>query len=139
MPYLVAVDSQDESLVLGYCYAGEFRPNMYAYDHTAELSIFIHPDHQKRGAGSALIQALLEELRTKKSPKRDHEEVRHEPQKREIRNLLAIMSVDEEGWNGRDGLRDWYRRWGFKEKGRMEKVGWKLGRWVDVAIMQLKL
>lgn len=136
MPYYVAVD---ERLVLGYCYAGEFRGNMHAYDHTAELSIFMHPEHRQSGAGTVLMKALLEDLR-KRNPKREEmEKVQHEPVKGEARSLLAIMSVDAEGWKCGEGLRDWYVKWGFEEKGRMEKVGWKLGRWIDVAIMQLKL
>jgi L-amino acid N-acyltransferase YncA len=139
MPYFVAVDSLDEKLVLGYCYAGEFRGNMHAYDHTAELSIFINPEHQKRGCGTMLMEALLDGLR-KRNPRGQGDEERvREPVKGEIRNLLAIMSVDGEGWKGGEGLRDWYVRWGFEEKGRMEKVGWKLGRWIDVVILQLKL
>ena len=138
MPYLVAVSSETEHRVLGYCYAGEFRPHMHAYDHTAELSIFVRPDEQGRGVGSMLMKTLLEELRVKHSnPGKVEGRISYEPVKGEIRNLLAVMSVDEHGWG--DGLRDWYRSWGFEEKGRMEKVGWKLGRWVDVVIMQLKL
>jgi hypothetical protein len=47
--------------------------------------------------------------------------------------------VDEEGWKGGLGLRDWYVNWGFTEVGRMKGVGWKLGRWVDVVMLQLEL
>ncbi len=55
-PYLVAVDT-DETL-LGYAYAGAFRPRI-AYRFTVENSIYVAPGAQRRGVGKALLTALV--------------------------------------------------------------------------------
>jgi L-amino acid N-acyltransferase YncA len=39
------------------------------------------------------------------------------------------MAVDGQGRNDGLELRDYYVRWGFREVGRMERVGFKFERW----------
>jgi len=46
-----------------------------------------------------------------------------------IGEVLAIMAVEEEGEGKGLALRDYYKRWGFREVGTLEKVGFKFGRW----------
>jgi phosphinothricin acetyltransferase len=46
-----------------------------------------------------------------------------------IRELLAVMAVDDKGRDAGLGLRDYYVQWGFREVGRMERVGFKFERW----------
>lgn len=110
---------KSEDVVLGYTYISPYRPNLQAYTHTGELSLFTHPDHLYKGVGSALIKALLEACK-----------------KSRIKEVLAVMAVDVETRGGGLGLRDWYVGWGFREVGKMENVGWKFGRWVDVIFLQ---
>jgi phosphinothricin acetyltransferase len=38
------------------------------------------------------------------------------------------MAVDEDAPGQGLALRDWYRRWGFEEVGRLQGVGYKKGR-----------
>lgn len=97
---------------------------------------------ERRGVGSALIGGILRELteiNLKLGVGVGGGRGVGAPVEGESRNVLAIMSVDEEGWKGGLGLRDWYVNWGFEEVGRMKGVGWKLGRWVDVVTLQLEL
>ncbi|KAL1960664.1 hypothetical protein VTO42DRAFT_7243 [Malbranchea cinnamomea] len=56
-----------------------------------------------------------------------------------IRNLLAVMAVDTDGKGGGEGLRDWYVKRGFVERGRMKEVGFKNGRWIDTIYLQYNL
>src|SRR5690606_10878340 len=58
-PVLVAVDGQG---VLGYAPFGAGRPHS-GYRHTVELSVYVHPDQQGRGIGSALMTALIARAR----------------------------------------------------------------------------
>lgn len=52
----------EEGTVLGYAYAGPFRPRR-AYGRTAETSIYLDPACGGRGVGSTLYTALLDRLR----------------------------------------------------------------------------
>ncbi|KAH7357167.1 GNAT family N-acetyltransferase [Rhexocercosporidium sp. MPI-PUGE-AT-0058] len=116
LPFYVATDEEqeerEEEVVVGYTYISPFRPERLAYIHTGEVSLYVHPEHLYKGIGSALLKRVLEAT-----------------QRTRIREVLAFMAVDVESREGGLGLRDFYVRWGFKEAGRMERVGWKLGRW----------
>jgi phosphinothricin acetyltransferase len=46
-----------------------------------------------------------------------------------IRNVLAVMAVDTDGPDAGDALRRWYINRRFVERGRLEKIGFKKGRW----------
>ncbi|PVH79467.1 acyl-CoA N-acyltransferase [Cadophora sp. DSE1049] len=134
LPFLVAVlpttsqikagtqseTEQTGDVVVGYTYISPFRPSLQAYTHTGELCLFIHPEHLYQGIGSKLLKALLEACKQSR-----------------IKEVLAVMAVDVETRGGGLGLRDWYVGWGFREVGKMERVGWKFGRWVDVNFLQL--
>tara|TARA_R110002003_G_scaffold45_12_gene3561 strand:- start:19802 stop:20383 length:582 start_codon:yes stop_codon:yes gene_type:complete len=131
LPYIVAVDDQD--VVLGFCSAGTFRGGggRGGYRHTVELSLFCHPDHMKKGVGSALLQKVIAIL---KAPERFPEFIgtpREEHSK--VRAVLACMSVDETMWKKGLGLRDFYVKHGFEEVGHMRNVGHKFDRWYACA------
>lgn len=59
--YLVAEDS-DSGAIAGYAYNGSFRSRP-AYDWASEISIYLAPEHQGHGLGSALLDALEELMR----------------------------------------------------------------------------
>lgn len=46
-----------------------------------------------------------------------------------VRNVLAVMAVDTDGPDEGDKLRRWYIERGFVERGRLERIGFKRGRW----------
>jgi L-amino acid N-acyltransferase YncA len=98
--------------VLGISYITSWRPDRLAYQHTGEISLFVHHEHQGKGVGSALLRALLEATAGTK-----------------LKELLAVMAVDAEGKAAGLALRDYYIRWGFRDVGTMEKVGFKFKRW----------
>jgi len=112
-PFLVAeVDGE----VAGYAYAGPFRARS-AYRHTCENSVYIAPALQRRGAGHALMHVLIEECR-----------------RRGLKQMLAV--IGDSANHGSIGL---HTRLGFRPVGVFKDVGYKLGRWVDVVMMQLTL
>jgi L-amino acid N-acyltransferase YncA len=126
LPYLVAVN--DDGKVLGYSYASAFRGYMLGYAQTVEISVFCHPEHQRRGVGSQLLQALIERLR---DTTHLAWEVGHESSSsgQAVRKIIAIMSVDPTTPGDGQGLRDWYvNKHGFEEVGRLKGVGSKKGQ-----------
>ena len=98
--------------VIGICYVSPYRAERLAYDHTGEISLFVHHEYHSQGTGSALLGAVLEEAR-----------------KTRVKEILAVMAVDETGKGKGLALRDWYQRWRFREVGTLEKVGFKFDRW----------
>lgn len=112
-PWLV---SEDGGAVTGFAYAAQFRDRS-AYRYTAEDSIYIHPNHQGKGLGSALLEALIEASRAYG-----------------FREILAVI-----GDSANTGSIRVHRRFGFQDAGVIRNVGFKFGRWLDVVFMQLSL
>ncbi|KAL2848249.1 hypothetical protein BJX68DRAFT_103231 [Aspergillus pseudodeflectus] len=154
----------DSDLVLGYAYLAPFRGTMLSYASTVELTLYVRPGYQSQGVGSGLLDALLEAARglrhfgfevTESGSEETHipgsntpgEEKKPEdkvfavdPEDGEpgarIRSIIAIMAIDPEGPDHGDALRRWYVSRGFVERGRMKKVGFKRGFWVDTVYLQ---
>jgi L-amino acid N-acyltransferase YncA len=129
LPYLVAVDSSTSDIV-GYASASAFRGFMLGYGHTVEMSIFVHPEKKNHGIGGALIQTLIQQLReTRHISHEDNHE--NEPVEFPVKNVLAVMAIDDQEAGGGLALRDWYvKKWGFEEVGHLKRVGFKDGRWL---------
>ncbi|MDP3410056.1 GNAT family N-acetyltransferase [Bosea sp. (in: a-proteobacteria)] len=114
-PYLVA---QRDDLLLGYAYASAYRPRP-AYRSTVENSIYIAPDAQGAGIGSALLAALIEACTAEG-----------------FRQIIAVIG---DGTGASVGSRRLHERAGFRLIGVAEKVGFKHGRWLDQMLMQKDL
>jgi L-amino acid N-acyltransferase YncA len=111
-PYLVA---EQGGAVAGYAYATQIRPRA-AYRFTAEDSIYVHPDHLRRGIGRALLSTLLERSA-----------------ERGFRTMIAVIG-------GADPASiALHSAVGFVEVGRLRRVGFKFGRWLDSIYMQRDL
>lgn len=109
LPYLVA---EDDGEVLGYTYAGPWRPRS-AYRYTVEDSIYVAPFVQGRGIGKALLGALIDRCT-------------------ELGYRRMIAVIGDSANQGSIGL---HRSLGFRQEGVLRGVGLKFGRWVDVVIM----
>lgn len=140
LPFLVAVDQKDESSdvsdkVLGYACASPFRGHMLSYASTVELSLFLDPEYRARGLGTMLISAIIEELKHTRhlvgecigDP--EHQVLAEGGAGTRVRHLLAVMALDTKGKDAGEGLRNWYVKRGFVERGRMSQIGFKDGRW----------
>ncbi|KAJ7490653.1 hypothetical protein FB451DRAFT_1336743 [Mycena latifolia] len=125
LPYIVAV-ATDLHTVLGYAYASGYRmPSHKAYCHTVEITVFVDHKHHTQRVGSSLMNDLMSKLRN--------------PASLQTEWALSVAPEISEVLYGGFGLRDWYGRWGFKEVGRLKRVGFKFDIWLDTLILQLSL
>jgi L-amino acid N-acyltransferase YncA len=113
-PYIVA---EEEGRILGYAYAGPFRPRP-AYRFIVEDSIYIAHDAQGRGLGRLLLTQLIEESKALG-----------------FRQILAVIG---DGSPQSASVR-LHAALGFRMSGTLEGSGYKHGRWLDTIIMQLSL
>ena len=111
-PYLAA---EADGELLGYAYAGHYRTRP-AYRFTVEDSIYVAPQAQRRGAGRALLDALIVES-----------------EGRGFRQMLAVIG------DSAHGSIELHRAAGFRMVGTFENVGFKFGRWLDSVMMQRAL
>lgn len=145
LPFLVAVNDEtnvdeaavQQETVIGYTYLSPFRGALLSYGPSVELSLFVHKDHTSCGVGSVLLSTLLGSLQGGKVKHlaREHAgypdyEVLTPGCGVPVQNVIACMSLDtEEGKEGGEGLRKWYEKRGFVERGRLKGIGFKKGRW----------
>jgi L-amino acid N-acyltransferase YncA len=113
LPYLVA---EREGRVVGYCYAGLFRPRV-AYRFTLEDSIYIDAAEVGHGLGRALLEPLLERCT-----------------ELGYRQMVAVIG-------GRETIPSirLHAALGFSHAGVLPAVGFKFGRWIDIVLMQRAL
>lgn len=132
---LSSADAGDTApLLCGYAYAHSFRERL-AYQHTAELSIFVAPHSTSRGVGTQLVRAVVADLRERSRTAQLIARHGGTRRVRDIRQLMACMSVDPDQARA-EQLRRFYEKEGFVETARLGCVGWKFGAWIDVRYMQ---
>jgi L-amino acid N-acyltransferase YncA len=98
--------------VVGYAYGGPFRSRA-AYQWSCEVSVYLERGSRRTGGGRALYEALLVRLAD-----------------RGFRTAVAAMTLPNEASVGL------HRAMGFEEVGTLRRIGWKYGRWHDVAWVQ---
>jgi L-amino acid N-acyltransferase YncA len=86
------------------------------YRFTVENTVYVHPDHHRRGIGRALLADLVARARA----------LGH-------RHIIAGVSADQEASMAL------HRAAGFVEVGRMKGVGEKFGKLLDLVYLQLVL
>ena len=111
-PWLVCeIDSQ----VAGYAYASAFRVRK-AYQWTAETTVYIHSDFQRRGISRALYSSLLAVLR-----------------EQGYCTAIGVIALPNEG-----SIRA-HEAMGFRMVGIFKNIGHKAGHWRDTGWWQLEL
>ena len=109
-PHLVATL---EGQVVGYAYAGPYRPRP-AYRFTVENSIYLQPAIHRRGIGLQLLRRLIADCEA-----------------RGYRQMIAV--IGDAANAGSIGL---HAKCGFQMIGTHPNVGFKFGRWLDTVLMQ---
>jgi phosphinothricin acetyltransferase len=104
---LVAVDETDR--VLGYATTSRWRPKA-AYDTTVESSIYCQPDATGRGIGTILYGALFEAIA-----------------RENVHRIVAGATMPN------DASVALHKRFGFREVGVFSSVGYKFGKYWNVA------
>lgn len=87
-----------------------------AYRPTVENSVYVHPDHQRTGVGSAVLADLIERARA-------------------LGLHSIVAGIDGE----QTASAELHKKFGFVEVARFGEVGYKFGRWLDAIFMQLML
>ena len=81
-----------------------------------EHSVYVHKDHRGKGLGQAVMRALIDAARAQE--------------------LHAMVGAIDAANAGSIAL---HERLGFKPVGTLPQVGFKFGRWLDLAFYQLLL
>jgi len=112
LPWLVA---EIDKKVIGYAYANKWKVRS-AYRHSVETTIYLEHGHEGRGVGKTLYAALLPPLRA-----------------RGIHAVIGGAAMPNEASVAL------HETLGFDHVATFREVGFKHGRWVDVAYWQLVL
>jgi L-amino acid N-acyltransferase YncA len=110
LPYLVA---EQAGKVLGYAYAGQFHPRV-AYRYTLEDTVYIHHEARRQGVARALLVELMARCEAIG-----------------CRQMVALITHVPH--SASEAL---HAELGFRPVGILKAVGYKFGRWLDVAYMQ---
>jgi L-amino acid N-acyltransferase YncA len=113
LPWLVA---ERADRVIGFAYANHFRPRR-AYRFCLEDSIYLDEGARGHGVGRVLLAELMARCETAGA-----------------RQMLAVI-----GDSANAGSIGVHRACGFEDAGVFKAAGWKLGRWLDVVLMQKAL
>lgn len=112
-PYLVA---ESDGRVVGYAYCSQYRPRP-GYRFSVEDSIYVEPGREGAGVGSLLLPRLIAAATALGA-----------------RQMIAVI-----GDSANSGSIRLHARFGFRQVGTIEAVGFKRGRWVDSVLMQRAL
>ena len=114
--YPVLVATNDSNEFAGFAYASSYRPKR-AYQHSAEVTIYVDPAAQGQGVGNALMSALIQALET--AP--------------HFHLAIAMIADDAKA-----SIR-LHQKFGFEKVGYLPEVGRKFDQWHGVSIMQRSL
>lgn len=112
LPWLVW---QEAGAILGYAYATPWKSRA-AYRHSVESSIYLAPQATGRGIGPSLYKALVAELRQK-----------------DVHCVIGGAALPN------PASVSLHQKLGFTKVAEFRQVGFKFGRWIDVAYWELML
>jgi Sortase and related acyltransferases len=111
-PWLVC---EIDGKIVGYAYASRYSERA-AYDWSADLSIYVSPEYQRRNIATALYYSLYQLLKLQG-----------------YYNAYVIITMPNEKSEG------FHQSFGFKPVGVCHKVGYKFGKWHDVKWFELTI
>ena len=107
--------ADENGIAVGFGTYGTFREKI-GYQFTVEHSVYVAPEHIKKGIGKMLMLALIDIAK---------EEGYH----------TMIGGIDA----ANTGSIEFHKKFGFEESGVIKEVGFKFGKWLDLQFMQLIL
>lgn len=102
-----------EGEVVGYAYSGEWNGRC-AYRYTAETSVYLKPNVQGKGIGTALYEHLLELLKAM-----------------DMHSVIGGISLPN------PPSERLHEKMGYQKTAHYKEVGFKFGKWIDVGYWQL--
>lgn len=112
LPWLVA---ESDGEVVGYACASKWKGRC-AYRYSVESSVYLDPAAVGRGIGSMLYAALIDALHAQR-----------------LHTIISGIALPN------DASIRLHEKFGFRKIGHFEQVGYKFGRWIDVAYFQLSI
>ncbi|PGS51291.1 GNAT family N-acetyltransferase [Bacillus sp. AFS041924] len=107
--------SKENGVVTGYCSLTQFKEKD-AYKHTVELSVYIHPEHRRKGLAKTLMLEMIE-----------------------IAKILGHYTIISCITSGNEVSEKLHEKLGYKKVGHFYKVGQKFNQWLDIVYYQLML
>lgn len=107
--------SEENGVVTGYASFGDWRA-FEGFRHTVEHSVYVHPQHQGKGLGRALLAQLILEAK-------------------QIGKHVMVAGIESQN----EASLKLHAALGFVTTAQMPQVGTKFGRWLDLTFMQLQL
>lgn len=111
-PWLVY---EEDGRIGGYVYAAPWKLRN-AYRFSAETTVYLDEDFHGKGIGTALYEALFDELR-----------------ERDIHAVMAGIALPN------DASVALHEKVGFVKVAHFKEVGWKFNKWIDVAYWERTL
>lgn len=111
-PWLIL---EHEGEVVGYAYGSEWKKKS-AYRSSVETTVYLAYHRIGKGLGYQLYSALISELK-----------------EMGFRMLIGCISLPNP-----ESIK-LHEKLGFKKKGQLDQMGFKLNRWIDVGYWQLKV
>jgi phosphinothricin acetyltransferase len=106
---------EEDGRLLGYAYGRGWRERA-AYRYSTEAGVYLHPNAVGKGIGSALLDALLAELRARK-----------------FHCVMGGVSLPNKASAAL------LLKFGFRQVAHFKETGYKFGHWIDVGYWQLML
>lgn len=106
---------EEDGQILGYAYASSFQPRA-AYQWGADLSIYLRPEAQGNGIGTALYREL-------------------ERRMTDLGYYILYTAVT----SANEGSCRFHEAMGYKQIGVFPKTGMKFGRWYDIIWYEKRL
>jgi phosphinothricin acetyltransferase len=112
-PWLVALN--DSGQLIGYAYAAKWRER-FSFRFTAEVTVYLSPQHFGKGVGSSLYQALFRVLKN-----------------RDIHRVIGGITLPNPESVAL------HEKFSMTKVAHFNEVGLKFNRWLDVGFWQGKL
>lgn len=105
----------EEGKLMGFASYGGFR-NWPAYKYTVEHAVYVQSRYRGKGIGTALMLCLIEKAK-----------------RQQYHVMVGGIDADNEA------SIKMHKKLGFSHSGTIKQVGFKFGRWLDLAFYQLVL
>jgi phosphinothricin acetyltransferase len=116
LPWLVAEQGTEQgAMLVGYAYANRWRERS-AYRYSAEVTVYLAPEHLGEGWGRRLYSALFADLRAAG-----------------VHAVLAGITLPNPASVAL------HEKMGMRKVAHFEEVGFKQGQWLDVGYWQMQL
>lgn len=104
--------SKENDVVTGYCSLTQFKEKD-AYKHSVELSVYIHPEHRRKGLARKLMEQIMM-----------------------IAKDLGHHTIISCITSGNDVSEKLHEKLAFKKVGHISEAGKKFDKWLDIVYYQ---